>query len=131
MRIGELSEVSAVPAKTIRYYELIGLLPEPERLGNGYRDYDGSTGKRLEFIRACQSLGLSLGEIRGILDFRDRGEVPCEHVASLIDRRGNDFSAEIAALQRARLELERLARRAKKLSPRDCERANFCHIIEG
>ncbi len=131
MRIGEFSEVSGVPAKTVRYYESVGLLPEPSRLENGYRDYDGSAAKRLEFVRACQSLGLSLGEIRSILDFRDRGEVPCEHVASLIERRARDISAEIATLERARLELERLARRAKKLSPRDCESANFCHIIEG
>ncbi len=130
MRIGEFSEAAGVAAKTIRYYESVGLLPEPYRFGNGYRDYDASAAKRLEFIRAAQSLGLTLGEIRSILDFRDRGEVPCAHVASLIDRRARDIAAQIAALERAQTELERLARRAKRLSPRDCERANFCHIIE-
>lgn len=127
---GEFSEAAGVPAKTIRYYDSVGLLPEPRRLRHGYRDYDASAAKRLEFIRAAQSLGLTLGEIRSILDFRDRGEVPCAHVASLIDRRARDISAEIAALERA-IQLERLARRARRLSPRDCERANFCHIIEG
>ncbi len=131
MRIGEFSETSGIPTKTIRYYESVGLLPEPARLENGYRDYDASAAKRLEFIRASQSLGLTLGEIRSILDFRDRGEAPCTHVASLIDRRAREISAEIAALERARVELERLARRARRLSPRDCETANFCHIIEG
>ncbi len=131
MRIGEFAQAAAVPPKTIRYYESVGLLPEPARLGNGYRNYDASAAKRLEFIRSAQSLGLTLGEIRSILDFWDRGEVPCAHVADLIDRRARDVSAQIAALERARTELERLARRARRLSPRDCERANFCHIIEG
>jgi len=131
MRIGEFAEAAGVPAKTIRYYESVGLLPGPRRLGNGYRDYDASAAKRLEFIRSSQAIGLTLGEIRSVLDFRDRGEVPCAHVAELIDRRAQDVSAQIAALERARTELDRLARRARRLSPRDCESANFCHIIEG
>ena len=130
MRIGEFAEASGVPAKTIRYYESVGLLPQPRRLKNGYRDYDVSVAARLEFIRSAQAIGLSLGEIRGVLDFRDRGHVPCTHVADLIDRRARDVSAQIAALERVRADLERLARRARRLSPRDCEKASVCHIIE-
>ncbi len=131
MRIGELAKRSGVPAKTIRFYESAGLLPEPARLANGYRDYDASAPKRLEFIRSAQAIGLALGEIRGVLAFRDRGEVPCAHVAELIERHALEVSAQIEALVRTRVELERLARRARRLSPRDCEKANFCHIIEG
>lgn len=130
MRIGEFAEASGVPAKTIRYYESVGLLPQPRRLENGYRDYEESATRRLEFIRSAQAIGLSLGEIRGVLDFRDRGSVPCTHVAELIDRRAREVSAQIAALERVRADLERLARRARRLSPRDCETASVCHIIE-
>jgi DNA-binding transcriptional MerR regulator len=130
MRIGELAMASGVPAKTIRYYESVGLLPQPHRLGNGYRDYDRSAITRLEFVRAAQAIGLSLGEIRGVLDFRDQGNVPCAHVAELIDRRSREVSAQIAALERVRADLERLARRARRLSPRECETASVCHIIE-
>lgn len=97
---------------------------------NGYRDYDASAATRLEFIRSAQAIGLSLGEIRGVLDFRDRGNVPCTHVAELIDRRAREVSAQIAALERVQADLERLARRARRLSPRDCEKASVCHIIE-
>jgi DNA-binding transcriptional MerR regulator len=129
VRIGEFAEASSVPAKTIRYYESVGLLPPPRRLENGYRDYDSSAVARLEFIRSAQAIGLSLGEIRGVLDFRDRGNVPCTHVAELIDRRARDVSAQIAALERVRADLDRLARRARRLSPRDCEKASVCHII--
>ena len=52
------------------------------------------------------------------------------HVAELIDRRAREVSAQIAALERVRADLERLARRARRLSPRDCEKASVCHIIE-
>lgn len=131
VRIGELAQASGVPTKTIRYYESVGLLPPPRRLENDYRDYDRSAVGRLEFIRSAQAIGLTLGEIRGVLDFRDRGNVPCAHVAELIDRRAEEITAQIAALERARSELGRLARRAKKLSPRDCERYDVCHIIQG
>jgi MerR family transcriptional regulator, copper efflux regulator len=80
MRIGELAERSGVSAKTIRYYEDIGLLPAPARLASGYRDYEPSTLDRLAFIRAAQAVGLSLGEIRGIVALRDEGQTPCGHV---------------------------------------------------
>ncbi len=109
----------------------MGLLPEPPRLGNGYRDYDAMAPKRLGFIRSAQAIGLTLGEIRGVLAFRDRGEVPCAHVTELIERHTREVSARIEALTRARKELERLAHRARRLSLRDCEAANVCHIIEG
>jgi MerR family copper efflux transcriptional regulator len=131
MRIGELAERSDVPAKTIRYYESVGVLPEPRRLENGYRNYEVPTVARLEFIRSAQAIGLSLGEIRGVLDFRDSGQIPCVHVAELIDHRAREVSEKIAALERVRTDLQRLSRRARQLSPRDCEKANVCHIIEG
>lgn len=130
MRIGELSTQCGVPTKTIRYYEDIGLLPPPERTVSGYRDYDGAAIGRLGFIRAAQSIGLSLGEIRETLAFRDRGEVPCAHVAALIERRAADLTEQIAVLESMRADLERLARKARR-APRDRCEAAYCHIIEG
>ncbi|MGH2571992.1 MAG: heavy metal-responsive transcriptional regulator [Actinomycetota bacterium] len=130
MRIGELAGRTEVPAKTIRYYEDIGLMPEPPRTPGGYRDYGEGAAARLGFIRAAQSVGLTLGEIREVLAFRDRGEAPCAHVASLIERRAADLSERIAALERMRRDLERLARKARTTSPGQARHAAFCHIIE-
>jgi DNA-binding transcriptional MerR regulator len=130
MRIGELAARSGVAARTIRYYEGIGLVLPPPRTDGGYRDYREEALGRLSFIRAAQSIGLSLGEIREILAFRDRGEVPCSHVASLIDRRAAELSERIAALERMRRDLERLSKRARRTSPADDQGAMFCHIIE-
>lgn len=130
MRIGELSEQTGIPAKTIRYYEEIGLLPPPKRTPSGYRDYDTSATGRLRFVRAAQSVGLTLGEIREILAFRDRGEAPCAHVLSLVERHAADLSQRIESLERMRRDLDRLAKRARSLSPRSGRDAAYCHIIE-
>ncbi|MGH2654095.1 MAG: heavy metal-responsive transcriptional regulator [Actinomycetota bacterium] len=130
MRIGELARRTRIPTKTIRYYEGIGLLPDPPRTSSGYRDYEPTAERRLSFIRAAQSVGLSLGEIREILAFRDRGERPCEHVRSLIEQQAADLSARIAALEVMRRDLRRMARKARSGARSATEPAGYCHIIE-
>ncbi len=129
MRIGEVAERAGVPAKTIRYYETIGLLPAPDRAANGYRDYADGIIDRLAFVRAAQVCGFTLGEIRGIVAFRNRGETPCAHVRDLIDQRAADIDRRVSELQEMRAELARLAERALRLDPADCSPASICHII--
>lgn len=130
MRIGELAQRSGVEPTTIRYYERIGLMPPPTRRESGYRDYGDDAAARLEFIRAAQSVGLTLGEIRETLAFRDRGETPCAHVAALIERHAAHLRERIAALEAMHADLERLAKKARAVAPEDAPSAAFCHIIE-
>jgi MerR family transcriptional regulator, copper efflux regulator len=130
MRIGELAATSGVPAKTIRYYEDISVLDPPARTSSGYRDYTAEAGDRLAFIRAAQAVGLTLGEIRGIAALRDHGEIPCGHVLDLITARAADLDRRISELQRLRSELGRLADRAQRLDPADCDPRRVCHLIE-
>src|SRR6266508_3019548 len=61
MRIGELATRTGVPAKTIRYWEQLGLLPQPARTAAGDRDYPPQAATRLGFVRAAQSIGMSPG----------------------------------------------------------------------
>ena len=129
MLIGELAQRSGVHAKTIRYYESVGLLPAPARTRSGYRDYDEMTVDRLAFIRAAQATGLTLGEIRGIVALRDRGETPCGHVLDLIVTRQADIDRRIAELDRMRAELHKLTTRARRLDPADCDPRRICHLI--
>ena len=126
MRIGELADAASVPAKTIRYYEEIGLLPAPERRANGYRQYDESAGERLRFVRAAQAVGFTLAEIKEILSLRDRGEQPCAHVLELVERRGRQIAAQVAALEQMQADLQRLAARAHP----GAAAADYCHLIE-
>jgi len=130
MHIGELATRTGVPAKTIRYWEQVGLLPTPPRTPAGDRDYQPQAATRLGFIRAAQSIGLSLGEIREILAVRDRGQTPCAHVATLIEQHAADLAERIAALERMRQDLQRLARRARTVPPERLQQAAYCHLIE-
>lgn len=114
--------------KTIRYYEEVGLLPDPGRTASGYRDYAEAAVERLEFIRAAQAVGFALGEIREILSFSDRGEAPCMYVTGLMEQRVRTLSQHIRGLERMRMELERLVRKARTLPGRRA--GTFCHIIE-
>lgn len=76
MRIGEVADAVGVPTQTIRFYEREGLLPEPRRGPNGYRQYDNATLSTLAFIRNGQAAGLRLDEIATILDLRRNGATP-------------------------------------------------------
>jgi DNA-binding transcriptional MerR regulator len=129
MRIGELASRSGTSAKTIRYYESIGLLPAAERLPSGYRHYDVSAVARLAFIRAAQAVGLSLGEIRSITALRDEGETPCGYVVDLLRSRTAELDRRIAELRSLRGELVRLVEQAEHLDPADCEPSSVCHVI--
>jgi len=129
MRIGEVSKRSSVPVKTIRYYEQIGVLAEPLRSESRYRNYESDAIERLRFIRASQAFGLSLGEIREIAAYRDRGEVPCAHVLALLRRHSQEIDERIAELQHARSVLDGLVTRASKLRPEDCSPTSVCHLI--
>jgi MerR family transcriptional regulator, copper efflux regulator len=129
MRIGELARQAGVSTKAIRYYEQIGILAPPERTASGYRAYDPNTLGRLGFVRAAQGLGLTLGEIRQIISFRDTGAAPCAHVAALLQRHAADLDRRIAQLQQLRGELGQLAERARTLDPEQCPPERVCHLI--
>ncbi len=100
------------------------------RVGSGYRDYEPSTLDRLTFIRAAQAVGLSLGEIRGILGLRDEGQTPCGHVLDLLRARAAELDRRIAELRALRGELNRLVARAQGLDPADCDPGRICHLVD-
>ena len=80
---GMLAKHSKVNAETIRYYEKIGLMPEPLRSPGGHRIYNTSHLQRLSFIRRCRELGFALSEIRGLLALVDGGSYTCGEVRDL------------------------------------------------
>lgn len=129
MRIGELANRAGISTKTIRYYEGIGLIRRPERERNGYRTYEPRDVDRLGFIKDAQAAGLTLDEIRHILDLKAQGVPSCEHVRALLEQRLHDVSRRIAMLEAARSELERLTRRARNLDPERCTDPDRCQTI--
>jgi DNA-binding transcriptional MerR regulator len=129
MKIGQLAERTGVTAKTIRYYEGIGVLPEPDRAGNGYRSYDIDVVERLEFIQDAQSAGLSLADIQEILDLRDSGESTCHHVIGSLEARLTEVDRQMEDLKRTRRRLEEIISRARSLDPTTCNDPNRCQTI--
>ena len=130
MRIGELADAADVNPKTVRYYESIGLMPEPRRTSSGYRDYTSEALERLRFIRDSQATGLTLAEIQSILELKDSGARTCRHTRTLLEEHLADIDAQILRLQTARRELLDLAERATRLDPADCTDPNRCQVIE-
>lgn len=129
MQIGEVAREVGLATSAIRFYEEKGLIPEPERTESGYRDYDAAVVERLEFIRAGQAVGLTLQELRQVLQIRDQGDSPCSHVTELLDARIHDVDERIADLQNLRRDLSALREHAIDFDPADCSPESVCRII--
>ena len=129
MQIGEIAGQAGLSTKALRYYERVGLIDEPDRTPSGYRTYDESVLDRLRFIRAAQAVGLTLGEIRGVIAFRDQGTPPCGYVLELIESRAADLDRRITELRRLRDELRSLAQHGRALSPEACSDNLVCHVL--
>lgn len=129
MRIGELAARAGLTAKTIRFYEQAGVLPDPKRRPSGYRDYDDAALARLRFVKAAQAAGLTLAEIREVIAVRDRNGPPCHHVTDLLDAHAADLDRRIAGLTALREEVRRLRDRADGLDPARCDDTAVCHVI--
>lgn len=94
MNIGQAAEISGVPAKTIRYYESIQLIPPANRLENGYRDYSEQDIQTLQFIHRARNLGFSIKDVSNLLTlWQDKKRASAEvkslalkHIDQLNDR---------------------------------------------
>jgi MerR family transcriptional regulator, Zn(II)-responsive regulator of zntA len=130
--IGELAAELGLNPKTIRYYEEIGLLPEPERSESGYRLYTRDDLERLRFIGKAKAIGLSLEQIAEVLALRGAGRQPCEHVLALLDEKLAAVDRQLRALRDFKRDLTALrdeAARTAASGPAEGD-ACVCGIIE-
>ncbi len=129
LKIGQLARRLDLNPRTIRFYERVGVLAEPARTESGYRLYGPEDEQRLRFIKTAQRVGLTLGEIKEVLAFRDRGDRPCRYVASVIERRLAEINERMRELRALREELGALRERMRSqgIAERD---GSFCHYIE-
>ena len=125
MLIHELAKQTGVPAKTIRYYETIGLLPRPKRAANNYRQYTPPNSERLRFVASARSLGFSLADVAEILAARDDGLAPCQRVLDAIGRQLAKIDHRIVDLLALRESLRQLQTEGAIL-PRDDVRGEHC-----
>ena len=100
LTIGRLATLSGVNLETVRYYERIGLMPEPGRTGGGHRVYDRDHRRRLTFIRRARELGFGIEQIRTLLALAEPQRRSCEEVRHLASTHLEDVRAKIADLVR-------------------------------
>jgi DNA-binding transcriptional MerR regulator len=129
-QIKELSVRTGVPAKTIRYYEEIGLLPPSRRADNGFRLYDDTDVERLRFIGRARALDFALDEIAEILAFRERNQPPCRYVMDLMHDQIDHISVRIRDLEQLRDELASLYQAGQHLPEDVSMRTCVCHLIQ-
>ena len=120
MNIGEAASRSGVAAKTIRYYESIGLISPASRSQSGYRIYDARDVETLRFVQRGRGLGFSVDDVSNLLAlWRDRNRASF-HVKALARRHVEQIDAKIAELRGMRDTLEHLIDRCQGDERPDC-----------
>jgi DNA-binding transcriptional MerR regulator len=130
MKIQEFANLTGLSAKTIRYYESIGILSPPPRAPNGYREYTEQDLARARFVAGTRSLDLSLEEIREILAMQDRREAPCRTLLNLIEQKADQIEERIRLLRQMEVDLRRLHRLGLTFPTDDIDGKNcICHLV--
>jgi len=124
LAIGELSRRTGVKVPTIRYYEQIGLLPEPPRTDGKQRRYGADEVKRLNFIRHARELAFDVEDIRQLLTLSAAPQRSCHEADSIALRHLGQIEARISRLEALRDELRRMVEECGH--GRICE----CRIVE-
>jgi len=108
MTIGRLSNAAGVKVTTIRYYETVGLMGEPERSASGQRLYDDKAVKRLSFIRHARDLGFPTDSIRDLINLQAQPGEDCGHVDIIARRQLADVRQKLSQLEALEAELKRM-----------------------
>jgi DNA-binding transcriptional MerR regulator len=126
LTIGRVARQAGLKPSAVRYYERHRIIPPAQRLPNGYRVYDAETLRWLSFVRRAQGFGMSLENVRELLQLASHGRTPCERVRQLAQQHVSEIDQNIRDLQTLKSQLELLIRRkAASNSPR-----HFCPLIE-
>jgi len=124
MKRGELAATSGCNAETIRYYEKIGLIPEPRRAANGYREYSDMHKERLHFVQRGRELGFTIDDLKSLLSLVDRNAVSCNEVEQMATQHLLSVQSKIDHLQRMEAAL------VKTISSCSKEDVPECPLIE-
>ena len=130
MQIKELSQITGVPAKTIRFYEEAGVLPPSKRLPNGYRVYEERDADRLKLAAGMRRLDFALDDIAEIIAMRDRREAPCRTVLNLLQGKADEIAHRILELQQLENDLRELHKMGLTFPTDDVDGKNcVCHLV--
>ncbi|KUP93687.1 MerR family transcriptional regulator [Tritonibacter horizontis] len=120
LTIGTLAKKTGTKVQTIRYYEQIGLMPEPGRTEGGQRRYGDAELDRLSFVRHARQLGFSLDAIRELLDLSDHPGKSCAEADAIARRQLKQVEQRLARLEALRTELKRMVHECSGGQTSDC-----------
>ncbi len=120
LTIGALSEHTEVNVETIRYYERIGILPEPPRSAGGHQLYANEHKQRLVFIRRSRALGFSLRQVRVLLGLSNGRRMTCAKVKSMTEQHIADIRRRVKDLKRLERVLRDMAAQCQGEERLDC-----------
>jgi len=103
--IGKLAKELGISVETVRFYERKGLIHQPEKPFNGYRQYSDEILHRIRFIKRIQELGFTLEEIIFLLELNDQ---PCCQVQSLTQEKLTSIQQKISDLTQLEKALKNL-----------------------
>lgn len=130
-QIGEVAKSAGISVDTIRFYEKEKLIQAPERSMGGFRMYDPSVIDRLHFIKKAQSFGLTLGEVREIMEKSNHGLGPCcNHVSKVFERKLEELEENIRDLQKVKRNLKALLKSWIPIEVAKKQRYVVCPQIE-
>jgi MerR family mercuric resistance operon transcriptional regulator len=120
MLIGELANTCGCPVETIRYYEKIGLLPNPMRTSNGYRSYDDQHCKWLQFILRSRALGFTQDEVRRLTEIAHMQKPACADVHTIFSEHVTQVHEKIRDLKDMEEALIRLNTKCENGTLNEC-----------
>jgi DNA-binding transcriptional MerR regulator len=129
-RIGELARQAGISPDTLRFYEREGLLRPSGRSEGGYRLYEAEAVQRLRFIKQAQALGLSLGEIKAVLEVMEEGHPPCADVRRVLRQKVALLEGRIAELSALRDVLASRLKWAEAHPDPACDGKDHCVYLD-
>jgi MerR family mercuric resistance operon transcriptional regulator len=123
--IGQLARKAQVPTTTVRYYERVGLLVPDDRSQGNYRLYGEASLRRLRFIRAAQSIGFTLDDVKSLLGAQPGRRPSCTDVQRLINVRLVEIEERLDSLRQVKRLLRSSLATCRKSAGAKC-----CHVID-
>lgn len=120
MNISEAARRSGLSAKTIRYYEDIGLIDPASRGENGYRRYESGSLEQLQFLARARDVGFDIDECRQLLDLQLDSNRQSRHARSLVLEKSEQLQGKIDKLQSMQKVLQNMAQRCRGDEGPDC-----------
>ncbi|WP_339687088.1 MerR family transcriptional regulator [Gimesia maris] len=123
--ISQVAKASELPTTTVRYYERVGLVEPDDRSVGNYRLYNEESLRKLKFIRAAQTIGFTLDDIKTLLERPDDQNPACRDVQRLIEERLSDIKQKLKDLRHVQRVLQTSLDKCREFQSAEC-----CHVLE-